>query len=47
VLLNGYFLHEYLKHGTQPKGNAAFWKKKFAANRNRDRLVTRTLRRGG
>jgi hypothetical protein len=31
-------------HATQPKTNAAFWRKKFAAHRTRDRLVTRTLR---
>lgn len=32
------------KHSTQPKTNAAFWRKKIAANQTRDRLVTRTLR---
>ena len=31
----------------RPKGNAVFWRKKFTANKARDRLVTRTLRRGG
>jgi len=34
-------------HATQPKTNAAFWRKKFAAHRTRDRLVSRTLRNLG
>ena len=47
VFVDGCFWHGCPKHATQPKGNAAFWRKKFAANRTRDRLVTRTLRRAG
>lgn len=47
VFVDGCFWHGCPQHGTQPKGNAAFWRKKFAANRTRDRLVTRTLRRDG
>ena len=34
-------------HATQPRNNAAFWRKKLAANRARDLLVTRTLRGRG
>jgi hypothetical protein len=34
-------------HATQPKTHAAFWRKKIATNRTRDRLVTRTLRTCG
>lgn len=34
-------------HGTKPKGNAAFWRKKFAANVARDRRADRALRRAG
>jgi DNA mismatch endonuclease (patch repair protein) len=30
-----------------PKTNLAFWKKKLASNKARDRLVTRTLRKSG
>jgi DNA mismatch endonuclease (patch repair protein) len=45
IFVDGCFWHGCPRHGTQPKGNAAFWKKKFAANRNRDRLVNQTLRR--
>ena len=47
VFVDGCFWHGCPKHATQPKGNAAFWRKKFAANQTRDRLVTRTLRRAG
>src|ERR1043165_874747 len=41
------FWHGCPQHGTKPRGNAAFWRKKFAVNRKRDLLVTRTLRRAG
>jgi len=47
VFVDGCFWHGCPKHATKPKGNAAFWRKKFAANRARDRLVTLTLRRAG
>jgi DNA mismatch endonuclease (patch repair protein) len=44
VFVDGCFWHGCPTHGTQPKGNRAFWKKKFAANIARDLLVTKTLR---
>ncbi len=44
VFVDGCFWHGCPKHGTQPKGNRAFWKNKFARNIARDRLVNRTLR---
>jgi len=44
MFVDGCFWHGCPKHGTQPRGNAAFWKKKFATNRARDRRVNRTLR---
>ena len=44
LFVDGCFWHGCPKHGTQPRGNAAFWKKKFATNRARDRRVNRTLR---
>lgn len=47
VFVDGCFWHGCPQHGTKPRGNAAFWRRKFAANRARDRLVTRTLRRAG
>ena len=45
LFVDGCFWHGCSKHGTQPKGNRAFWKKKFARNLARDRLVNRALRR--
>jgi len=45
IFVDGCFWHGCPKHGTQPKGNRAFWKNKFSRNKERDRLVTRTLRR--
>jgi DNA mismatch endonuclease (patch repair protein) len=44
LFVDGCFWHGCPKHGTQPKGNRAFWKNKFARNKARDVLVTRTLR---
>lgn len=46
VFVDGCFWHGCPKHGTKPKGNAAFWRKKISRNQIRDRLVTRTLRSG-
>jgi len=45
VFVDGCFWHGCPKHGTQPKGNAAFWRKKISRNQTRDKLVNRTLRR--
>jgi DNA mismatch endonuclease (patch repair protein) len=44
LFVDGCFWHGCPKHGTRPKGNRTFWKKKFARNIARDRLVNRTLR---
>ena len=44
VFVDGCFWHGCPLHGTQPRQNAAFWRKKISTNRTRDRLVTRTLR---
>ena len=44
VFVDGCFWHGCPKHGTQPKGNAAFWRKKISRNQTRDKLVNRTLR---
>jgi DNA mismatch endonuclease (patch repair protein) len=45
VFVDGCFWHGCPMHGTQPKGNAAFWRKKISGNQARDRLVNRALRR--
>ncbi len=47
LFVDGCFWHGCPKHATKPKNNAAFWRKKFAANKARDLLVTRTLRARG
>jgi len=47
LFVDGCFWHGCPRHGTQPRGNAAFWRKKISGNQSRDRLVNRTLRRSG
>jgi DNA mismatch endonuclease, patch repair protein len=47
VFVDGCFWHGCPKHATKPRNNAAFWRRKLAANKARDQLVTRTLRRAG
>lgn len=47
VFVDGCFWHGCPEHGTKPKGNAAFWRKKLAANVARDRRADRALRRAG
>lgn len=47
VFVDGCFWHGCPRHATQPKNNADFWLRKFAANKARDQLVSRTLRRTG
>ena len=47
VFVDGCFWHGCPEHGTKPKGNAAFWRKKLTANVARDRRADRALRRSG
>lgn len=47
VFVDGCFWHGCPKHGTQPASNRAFWRKKLARNKARDRLVNRELRKRG
>ena len=47
VFVDGCFWHACPRHGTQPSGNRAFWKKKLARNVERDCEVTRALRKAG
>ena len=47
IFVDGCFWHGCPRHGTKPKGNAAFWRAKFRRNRERDRRDTRNLRRAG
>lgn len=47
VFVDGCFWHSCPKHSTKPMHNRVFWEKKLAANKARDCLVNRTLRRNG
>ena len=47
VFVDGCFWHGCPKHATKPKNNPAFWRRKFSRNKQRDVLVTWTLRRAG
>jgi DNA mismatch endonuclease (patch repair protein) len=43
IFVDGCFWHCCPRHSNLPANNAAFWERKLAANRRRDRLVARTL----
>jgi DNA mismatch endonuclease (patch repair protein) len=47
VFVDGCFWHGCPLHGTRPKANAAFWRRKLATNRARDRRDGRRLARAG
>jgi DNA mismatch endonuclease (patch repair protein) len=47
LFVDGCFWHACPLHGTIPKNNRAFWEEKLQANRERDKRVTRQLRRMG
>ena len=47
VFVDGCFWHGCSKHRTLPTSNQAFWSAKLARNKRRDRLVVRTLKKGG
>jgi len=47
IFVDGCFWHGCPKHATKPKNNRVFWRRKLAANKSRDLLVTRVLRRAG
>lgn len=47
VFVDGCYWHGCPRHYRRPKGNRKFWDNKIAHNRERDRLVTRVLRRAG
>lgn len=44
IFVDGCFWHGCPRHSRCPSHNAAFWKAKLQANKDRDRLVNRTLR---
>lgn len=47
IFVDGCFWHSCPKHSNTPANNRVFWTKKLLANRKRDRLVARTLRKNG
>lgn len=47
VFVDGCFWHACPRHTTKPRSNVTYWRRKFAANRARDRRVNRALRRAG
>ena len=47
VFVDGCFWHGCPIHGTKPRTNAAFWRKKIARNKERDVEVFRVLRKAG
>lgn len=47
LFVDGCFWHMCPKHFNMPKNNRAFWEKKLKGNRDRDKFVTRNLRRDG
>ena len=47
VFVDGCFWHGCPKHCNEPVNNREFWEKKLTANKERDRLVTQTLRKQG
>jgi DNA mismatch endonuclease (patch repair protein) len=47
IFVDGCFWHGCPRHGTVPKTNTSFWMAKILRNRQRDRLVDRTLKRLG
>jgi len=47
IFVDGCFWHGCPKHATKPKHNREFWRRKLSANKTRDALVTRKLRRAG
>ena len=47
VFVDGCFWHGCPKHSNMPANNREFWRRKLSANKTRDALVTRMLRRAG
>lgn len=47
LFVDGCFWHGCPKHFNMPKNNRAFWEKKLLGNKDRDKYVSRILRRAG
>ena len=47
VFVDGCFWHSCPIHSVKPKSNSKFWQDKFQANKARDHLVNKTLKKSG
>jgi DNA mismatch endonuclease, patch repair protein len=47
LFVDGCFWHGCLMHSNMPKNNKAFWKKKLQQNKDRDKFVSRELKKAG
>ncbi len=47
VFVDGCFWHGCPKHANMPRNNRSFWTRKLNANKHRDRVVTRHLKKSG
>ena len=47
VFLDSCFWHSCPYHATQPKSNKAYWRPKLKRNKERDRIITKELRKSG
>jgi DNA mismatch endonuclease, patch repair protein len=47
LFIDGCFWHGCPIHSNMPKNNQEFWAKKLQGNKDRDRLVTKMLRKSG
>ena len=47
LFVDGCFWHGCPKHSNMPKNNQEFWAKKLQGNKDRDKFVTRELRKMG
>jgi DNA mismatch endonuclease (patch repair protein) len=47
IFVDGCFWHGCPQHGRSPTSNTEYWQTKLKRNQVRDRLVSRTLRKGG
>ena len=45
VFLDSCFWHSCPYHATQPKSNKAYWRPKLKRNKERDRIITKELRK--
>ena len=47
LFLDSCFWHSCPYHATQPKSNRAYWRPKLKRNKERDRIITKALRKSG